>query len=175
GTEVELDKTILEALSDPLTHLVRNACDHGIEPPAERVRAGKPAQGKVVLRARHIGGQIYLEVRDDGKGIDPKAIKRKALQLGLKTAAELDRLGERDLLALILLPGFSTAKEVTDLSGRGVGMGVVKTNIARMGGAVEIDSEPGRGTAFLLRLPLTLAIIPCLMGPAAGARSAVPR
>ncbi|HYT92268.1 MAG TPA: chemotaxis protein CheW, partial [Gemmataceae bacterium] len=175
GTEVELDKTILEALSDPLTHLIRNSCDHGIETPAERLRAGKVAQGKITLAARHLGGQIYLEVRDDGKGIDPQAIKGKALQLGLKTSAELARLGERELLNLILLPGFSTAPEVTDLSGRGVGMDVVKTNISRLGGALEMDSEMGRGTTFLLRLPLTLAIIPCLLVGTAGQRYAIPQ
>jgi two-component system, chemotaxis family, sensor kinase CheA len=175
GTEVELDKTILEALSDPLTHLIRNCCDHGIEPPVARERKGKPAQGRIVLSARHLGGQIHIEVRDDGKGIDPQAIKRKVLEQGLRSSAELARLNDRDLLGLILLPGFSTAAAVTDLSGRGVGMDVVKTNLDRLGGVLEMDSEPGHGAAFSLRLPLTLAIIPCLIVSAGGERYAVPQ
>ena len=175
GAEVELDKTILESMSDPLTHLVRNCCDHGLEPPAERERAGKPPAGRVTLTARHLGGQITIEVRDDGRGLDPEKIRRKALQQGLRTNEELARLGPRDLLALILLPGFSTAAEVTDLSGRGVGMDVVKTNLDRLGGLLEIESEPGRGTAFTLRLPLTLAIIPCLIVAVDGERYALPQ
>src|SRR5262249_13725073 len=151
---------ILEALSDPLTHLVRNCCDHGIEKPERRRHVGKPPAGRVSLSARHLGGQIFIEVRDDGKGVDPEAVRRKAVQRGLRTPAELARLGSRELLGLILLPGFSTAEQVTDLSGRGVGMDVVKTNVDRLGGVLEIDSETGRGTIFSLRLPLTLAIIP---------------
>jgi two-component system chemotaxis sensor kinase CheA len=175
GTEVELDKTILESLSDPLTHLIRNACDHGIEDSSQRERTGKPAVGRVSLAARHLGGQIHLEVRDDGKGIDPTAVKRKALEVGLRTPAELSRLGDKEVLSLILLPGFSTAREVTDLSGRGVGMDVVKTNLDRLGGVLEIDSDPGYGTTFTLRLPLTLAIIPCLIVAAGGERYAIPQ
>jgi two-component system chemotaxis sensor kinase CheA len=175
GAEVELDKTILESMSDPLTHLVRNCCDHGVEPPAERERAGKPAAGRVALSARHLGGQIYIEVRDDGRGLDSEKIRRKALQQGLRTKEELARLSQRDLLSLILLPGFSTAAQVTDLSGRGVGMDVVKTNLDRLGGVLEIESDPGRGTAFILRLPLTLAIIPCLIVAAGDQRYALPQ
>ncbi len=175
GAEVELDKTILESMSDPLTHLVRNCCDHGIELPAERERAGKSPSGRVALSARHLGGQIFIEVRDDGRGLDPDKIRRKALQQGLRSKEELARLGSRDVLALILLPGFSTAAEVTDLSGRGVGMDVVKTNLDRLGGVLEIESEPGRGTAFTLRLPLTLAIIPCLIVAVGGERYALPQ
>ncbi|MBL8799442.1 MAG: chemotaxis protein CheW [Planctomycetia bacterium] len=175
GTEVELDKTILESLSDPLTHLVRNACDHGLETSALRLAAGKPASGRLLLRAHHEGGQIRIEVRDDGRGIDPQAIRRKALEKGLRTAAELDRLSERETLALILLPGLSTAAAVTDVSGRGVGMDVVKTNLEQLGGSLEIESRPGLGTAFHLRLPLTLAIIPCLMVTVDGERFAVPQ
>jgi two-component system chemotaxis sensor kinase CheA len=173
GTEVELDKTILEALSDPLTHLIRNACDHGLEPAEERRRAGKPEDGRIVLSARHLGGRIGIEVRDDGRGIDAAAVRRKALERGLRTPAELARLGDHDVLSLILLPGFSTAREVTDVSGRGVGMDVVKTNLDQLGGTLEIDSAPGRGTTFTLHLPLTLAIIPCLLVSAGGQTYAV--
>jgi two-component system chemotaxis sensor kinase CheA len=173
GTEVELDKTILEALSDPLTHLVRNACDHGIEPAAQRRQAGKPEEGRIVLSARHLGGRIAIEVRDDGRGIDAAAVRRKALEQGLRSPAELARLGDREVLALILLPGFSTAREVTDVSGRGVGMDVVKTNLDQLGGTLEIDSAPGRGTTFTLHLPLTLAIIPCLLVSAGGQTYAI--
>jgi two-component system, chemotaxis family, sensor kinase CheA len=175
GAEVELDKTILESMSDPLTHLVRNCCDHGLESPAERERAGKPPAGCVSLNARHLGGQIYIEVRDDGRGLDPDKIRNKALQQGLRTKEDLARLGPRDLLALILLPGFSTAAAVTDVSGRGVGMDVVKTNLDRLGGVLEIESEPGRGTTFTLRLPLTLAIIPCLIVTVGDQRYALPQ
>jgi two-component system chemotaxis sensor kinase CheA len=173
GTEVELDKTILEALSDPLTHLIRNACDHGIEPAEQRRRAGKPEDGRVVLSARHLGGRIGIEVRDDGRGIDAAAVRRKALEQGLRTPAELARLGDREMLSLILLPGFSTAGQVTDVSGRGVGMDVVKTNLDQLGGTLEISSEPRRGTTFTLHLPLTLAIIPGLLVSVAGQAYAV--
>lgn len=175
GAEVELDKTILEALSDPLTHLVRNCCDHGIETPERRRQLGKSSAGLISLSARHLGGQIFIEVRDDGKGLDPEAIRRKAVQRGLRSASEASRLGTRELLSLILLPGFSTAEQVTDVSGRGVGMDVVKTNVDRLGGVLEIESEPGRGTTFSLRLPLTLAIIPCLIVTAGGERYAIPQ
>jgi two-component system chemotaxis sensor kinase CheA len=175
GTEVELDKSVLEELSDPLTHLVRNACDHGLETPAERQSAGKPPTGKISLSASQIGGQICIEVRDDGRGLDPRRIKNKALQAGLGTEEELARSTEKDLLRLILLPGFSTAREVTDVSGRGVGMDVVKTNLDRLGGTLEIDSSPGTGTAFELRVPLTLAIIPCLIIGSGGRSYALPQ
>jgi two-component system, chemotaxis family, sensor kinase CheA len=163
GTEVELDKSVLELLSDPLTHLIRNCCDHGLETAEQRVRAGKQATGRIVLNARQQGGQICIEIRDDGRGIDAEQIRRKVLESGLRTAADLTRLSDKETLGLITLPGFSTACEVTDLSGRGVGMDVVKTNLDRLGGTLEIDSTPGQGTTFSLRVPLTLAIIPCLL------------
>lgn len=175
GTEVELDKSVLELLSDPLTHLIRNCCDHGLESPAERTRAGKSATGRIVLNASQQGGQICIEVRDDGRGIDAERIRRKALETGLRTAAELARLSDKEALALITLPGFSTAAAVTDLSGRGVGMDVVKTNLDQMGGTLEIDSTLGQGTAFSLRVPLTLAIIPCLMIRAGDQCYAIPQ
>lgn len=175
GSEVELDKTILELLADPLTHLVRNCCDHGVELPDVRTRSKKPPTGTIRLIARQERGQIVIEVRDDGRGIDPDAIRRKALEQGIKRQDEIQRLNERQLYELILLSGFSTAARVTDLSGRGVGMDVVKTNLEQIGGVVEIDSSVGRGTIFMLRLPLTLAIMPCLLLGSGGQRYAVPQ
>lgn len=174
GADVELDKTVLEMLADPLTHLVRNCCDHGIEMPDQRVRAGKPPTGTIRLTARQDRGQIVIQIRDDGKGLDRDAIKRKALQQGIKQREELDRLSERQVYDLILLSGFSTAAAVTDLSGRGVGMDVVRTNMDQIGGVVEIDSILGEGATFTLRLPLTLAILPCLLLSSAGQQFAVP-
>ena len=175
GREVELDKTILEQLSDPLTHLVRNSVDHGIETPAERVAKGKPATGQITLTAAHEDGQVRIEIRDDGRGIDPQAVRAKALAMRLKTESELDRMSPRELMALILLPGFSTARQVTEVSGRGVGMDVVKTNIELLEGSLVIDSLPGLGTAMILRMPLTLAIIPCLIVTVNGERYAIPQ
>lgn len=175
GAEIELDKTILDALADPLTHLVRNACDHGLESTEERQRAGKPPQGVLQLKASHLGDQIWITIEDNGRGIDRQRVRRKALEQRLRTPEELARLDDRDLLALILLPGFSTASQVTDVSGRGVGMDVVKTNVARLGGGIGIESRLGAGTTFTLRLPLTLAIIPTLLVTAGGERYAIPQ
>jgi two-component system chemotaxis sensor kinase CheA len=175
GRDVELDKTILEQLSDPLTHLVRNSVDHGIEAPADRVASGKPAAGQITLAASHEEGQIRIEIRDDGRGIDPQAVRDKALAMRLKTEAELDRMSPRELFSLILLPGFSTAKSVSELSGRGVGMDVVKTNIELLEGSLTIDSHLGLGTSMILRMPLTLAIIPSLIVTVDGERYAIPQ
>ncbi|MFO0909480.1 MAG: hybrid sensor histidine kinase/response regulator [Isosphaeraceae bacterium] len=175
GREVELDKTILEQLSDPLTHLVRNSVDHGIEVPEVRLARGKPAVGRITLSAAHEEGQIRIEIRDDGKGIDPQAVREKALAMRLKTEAELDRMSPRELYSLILLPGFSTARSVSEVSGRGVGMDVVKTNIELLEGSLTIDSHPGLGTSMILRMPLTLAIIPCLIVNVDGDRYAIPQ
>jgi two-component system chemotaxis sensor kinase CheA len=175
GTEVELDKSILELLADPLTHMVRNCCDHGIERPAERGARGKKPVGKIHLEAHHEGNQIRIELRDDGRGIDPVVVRRKVLEKGLKSAAELDALGAKEIQDLIMLPGFSTAESVTDISGRGVGMDVVKTNITQLGGTLRIDSASGEGSTFHLSVPLTLAIIPCLMVEALGERYAIPQ
>ena len=175
GREVELDKTILEQLSDPLMHLIRNSVDHGIEMPEERIAKGKSPVGHIVLSATHEDGQVHIQIRDDGKGIDPQAVKAKALSLRLKTESELERMTPRDLFGLILLPGFSTAKKVTEVSGRGVGMDVVKTNIEQLEGTLNIDSVPGLGCSMVLRLPLTLAIIPCLIVTVGGHRFAVPQ
>ncbi len=159
GMEVELDRSLVEALVDPMTHLVRNALDHGIEPPADRAAAGKPPSGSLVLSAYHEGGRVIVDVCDDGGGIDVAKVKAKALQRGLAGEKELAAMREADIVGLIMTPGFSTADRVTDLSGRGVGLDVVKTNIEKLGGKIEIISEPGSGTTFRLILPLTLAII----------------
>ncbi|MBU1701236.1 MAG: chemotaxis protein CheW [Candidatus Eisenbacteria bacterium] len=175
GQEVELDKSIIEVLADPLTHLVRNCADHGIESPSEREQKGKPSQGKVRIRAYHEGGQVNIDITDDGNGIDPEKMKRKALERGLLTEEEAEKMGDREATRLIFAPGFSTAEKVSDVSGRGVGMDVVRTNIEKLGGTVEIESTCGEGTRINLRLPLTLAIIPSLIVGAAGRRYAMPQ
>jgi len=163
GADTELDKTIIEAIKDPLTHIVRNCCDHGIEKSDVRVRARKPAQGKLSLRAFHEGGQVNIEISDDGAGIDVQVLKNKAVQRGLIRLEQAERMADREALSLVFLPGFSTAAEVTSVSGRGVGMDVVKTNIEKIGGVVELASRPGEGTTLRLKIPLTLAIIPGLV------------
>mgnify|MGYP000238688896 CR=1 FL=1 len=175
GRETELDKTLLEAVKDPLTHLVRNSVDHGIEMPEARKAAGKPTEGVLTLRARHESGQVVVEVADDGAGIDPAKLGRKAVERGLITVAQLDKMSPADILQLIFLPGFSTAAAVTNVSGRGVGMDVVKTNIESIGGTIEVESEAGRGTVCRLRIPLTLAIVPALTVECAGDRYAIPQ
>jgi len=163
GADTELDKTIIEAINDPLTHIVRNCCDHGIEKPEVRIRNGKPAQGTLTMRAFHEGGQVNIEIADDGAGIDVKVLKSKAVQKGLVRPEQAERMTDREVLALIFLPGFSTAAEVTSVSGRGVGMDVVKTNIEKIGGVVDLVSRLGQGTTLKLKIPLTLAIIPGLV------------
>jgi len=164
GEDVELDKTVIESIGDPLTHLVRNAIDHGIEPdPASRERAGKPRQAVVGLHAFHEAGKVVIEVSDDGRGIDTARVREKALQQGLIDARQAEQMSQKELVDLIFLPGFSTAAAVTDISGRGVGMDVVKTNFGRLGGVIDIESTKGRGTVFRVKLPLTLAIIPSLL------------
>ncbi|TFV47223.1 chemotaxis protein CheA [Blastococcus sp. TF02A-35] len=175
GRETELDKTLLEAVKDPLTHLVRNGVDHGIESPEDRKKAGKPAEGVLTLRARHESGQVVVEVADDGAGIDPAKLGAKAVQRGLLTQDALSRMSPADILQLIFLPGFSTAAAVTNVSGRGVGMDVVKTNIEAIGGTIEVESEAGVGTVCRLRIPLTLAIVPALTVECATDRYAIPQ
>ncbi len=162
GETTELDKAIIEAIKDPFTHIVRNALDHGIEAPGERERAGKPRVGTLRLRARQEGGQVTIDISDDGKGIDSGVIKRKAVEKGVITQAKADEMTERDALLLIFAAGFSTAAQVTNVSGRGVGMDVVRTHIEKLGGTVEIQSALGVGTTLTLRIPLTLAIVPAL-------------
>jgi len=175
GSEVELDKSVLEKLADPLNHLVRNACDHGLEPPANRLASGKTEVANLELSARQEGGQILVRVADDGRGIDPGRVKAKALEKGLVGPQDLDGLTDSQAQALILTPGFSTAEKVTDISGRGVGLDVVKTNLESIGGTLQIDSIPGQGTTFSLRLPLTLAIIPALVVRVSGERVCIPQ
>lgn len=175
GQETELDRTIIEAIKDPLTHLVRNAVDHGIGGPADRVAAGKPEEGTLRLRAFHEGGQVTIEIADDGRGIDVERVKARAVERGVVGPEEAERLTERDAFNLIFRPGFSTAEKVTNISGRGVGMDVVKTNIERIGGVVDVQSAPGAGTTFRLKIPLTLAIIPALVVTSARARYAIPQ
>jgi two-component system chemotaxis sensor kinase CheA len=175
GQDVELDKSIIEALGDPLTHLVRNSADHGIEPPEAREADGKPRVGKVRLRAYHEGGQVNIDVTDDGAGIDPARVKSKAIERGILTQEAAERMTDREAIRLIFAPGFSTAAVVSDVSGRGVGMDVVRTNIERLGGTVEVESTPGEGTRINLRLPLTLAIIPSLIVGTGSRRYAVPQ
>ena len=175
GKEVALDKTLIEGLSDPLTHMVRNAVDHGIETPEERQLAGKKPQGSVRLEARHEAGQVVLEIADDGKGIDPRKVVEAAIRKGLVSAEKAQGLSDRDKQALIFLPGLSTVQQVSDISGRGVGMDVVKTNLDRLGGQVEIISEIGKGSTFRIKLPLTLAIIPSLIVSVGKERFAIPQ
>ncbi|MEO5357078.1 MAG: chemotaxis protein CheA [Nitrospirae bacterium YQR-1] len=163
GEDTELDKSIIEEIGDPLVHLIRNSVDHGIEMPKVREAAGKPKSGTVMLSAYQEGNNIVLAIEDDGKGIDHEMLKEKIVEKGLSTYDELDKLSIKEILDFILLPGFSTAKEVSDVSGRGVGMDVVKTNIDKLNGVITIDTEKGRGSRFLIRLPLTLAIIQALM------------
>ncbi len=163
GQETELDKSLLEAIKDPLTHAVRNSLDHGIEPPAEREAAGKNPEGLLLLRAVQEGSHVVIEVADDGAGIAVDKVRQKAIERGVITQERAAQLAERELLQLVFLPGFSTAAQVTNVSGRGVGMDVVRTNVEKIGGKVEIDSRPGKGTTLRLRIPLTLAIIPALI------------
>jgi len=175
GAETELDRTIIEAIKDPLMHVIRNSCDHGIETPEVRIRAGKPPQGLLTLRAYHEGGQVNIEIADDGAGIDVTRLKRKALENGLLRPEQADKLSDREALSLIFLPGFSTAKIVTNFSGRGVGMDVVKSHIEKIGGVVDVFSRLGEGATVKIRIPLTLAIIPGLVITSGGERFVIPQ
>jgi two-component system chemotaxis sensor kinase CheA len=175
GDDTELDRSIIEAIKDPLTHLVRNAVDHGIEDPAEREAAGKPAEGTIVIRASHEGGQVTIELQDDGRGIDLEKVLARGIERGLVDAEAAEALSARETIDLIFQPGFSTADKVTNLSGRGVGMDVVKTNVGRIGGNVEVATGPGVGTTYTLKIPLTLAIVPALLVTSGGERYAIPQ
>ncbi|HRF30699.1 MAG: chemotaxis protein CheA [Azonexus sp.] len=163
GEETEVDKTMIEDLADPLIHLIRNAVDHGVEMPMERQAAGKPTKSLVRLEARQEGDHIVLIIADDGKGMSAERIRAKAIEKGLISEEEANTLDERQSLNLIFLPGFSTKTQISDVSGRGVGMDVVKTNIQKLNGSIEIRSEPGKGSVFIISLPLTLAILPVLL------------
>ncbi|KAA6229303.1 hybrid sensor histidine kinase/response regulator [Campylobacter sp. LR291e] len=163
GEETELDKSIIEEIGDPIMHMIRNSCDHGVEEPATRLANGKPERGVVKLKAYNEGNHIIIEITDDGKGLDATALKMKAMEKNLITKKEADQMNDKEAFALVFKPGFSTAVKVTNVSGRGVGMDVVKTNIEKLNGAIEIDSEVGKGSIFKLRIPLTLAIIQSLL------------
>ncbi|MFZ0866375.1 MAG: chemotaxis protein CheA [Candidatus Sulfotelmatobacter sp.] len=175
GKETELDKTIIEAIKDPLTHLVRNSVDHGIELPKDRVKAGKDRTGRLILRAFHEGGQVHIEITDDGAGLNAERIRKKAVERALINPEQAARMTEREIFNLIFLPGFSTAEKVTNVSGRGVGMDVVKTNVEKIGGTVDVESTAGRGTTVRVKIPLTLAIIPALVVTCSGDRYAIPQ
>ncbi len=175
GKDVALDRSLIEGLSDPLTHMVRNSVDHGVESPDDRAHAGKSRVGKIRIEARHEAGQVVVEIADDGKGIDARKIAEAALAKGLVTQERLRGMSDQDKIALIFLPGLSTATKVSDISGRGVGMDVVKTNLDRLSGQVEIKSEVGKGTLFRIKLPLTLAIIPSLIVAVGRERFAIPQ
>ena len=175
GKDTELDRSLLEAVKDPLTHLVRNAVDHGIEDPDRRTAAGKGTEGTLTLRAYHEGGHVAVEVADDGAGLDVDRIAAKAVEKGLLRADQIPNMDRRDIMAMVFQPGFSTAAKVTNVSGRGVGMDVVKTNIENIGGAVSVDSTPGEGTVWRLTIPLTLAIIQALTVDCGEHRYVVPQ
>jgi two-component system chemotaxis sensor kinase CheA len=174
GEETEIDKAIIEEINDPLVHLIRNAADHGIESPGERRQAGKPEQGTVFLRASHEGGNVVIEVEDDGKGMDVQLIKDKAVRNGIITKEQAEHMQTQEALNLIFLPGFSTKEVVTDISGRGVGMDVVKTNIEKLRGKVLVQTELHKGSKIVLKLPLTMAIIETLMVKAGDEIFAIP-
>jgi len=175
GNATELDKILIEAIKDPLMHVVRNSIDHGLETPDKRALVGKSAEGRLLLRAFHEGGQVNIEISDDGAGINIPEVKRKALERGLLTSDQARLMDDQEVMKLIFLPGFSTSEKITDISGRGVGMDVVKTNIERIGGKISIQSEPGQGTTLKIRIPLTLTIIPALIVTAGGDRYAIPQ
>ena len=175
GEETELDRQVLDIIKDPLTHMVRNSCDHGLEMPDERRQAGKSETGVIALNAYHEGGHIIIEIADDGQGLDPQKIKEKAIRNGITTEAECANLTEQQLLQFIFRPGFSTAAQVTSVSGRGVGMDVVRNNIEEIGGTIELSSKVGQGSKFTVKIPLTLAIASALIIECAGERFAIPQ
>ncbi|RCS50661.1 hybrid sensor histidine kinase/response regulator [Bremerella cremea] len=175
GGEVEVDKTIIEAIGDPLTHMVRNSVDHGVEMPEQRMKNAKEPTGTITLRAYHQAGKVRIDICDDGGGIDTKRLKEKAVSKGIVTAERAAQMSERDAVWLIFHPGFSMAEKISDVSGRGVGMDVVRTNIEKIGGAVDIESKLGKGTTIQITLPLTLAIIPSMLIRSHGRRFAIPQ
>ncbi len=174
GEETEIDRGIIEELNDPLVHMIRNSCDHGIEPPEEREKAGKPKQGTIMLDADQEGNNIILKISDDGKGMDAEKLKEKAIEKGIISQEQANNMSEREAFQLIFAAGFSTAAQVSAVSGRGVGMDVVRTNIQKLKGMIEIESELGKGTTFIIKLPLTLAIIQGLLVKVDGETFAIP-
>jgi two-component system chemotaxis sensor kinase CheA len=174
GEDTDLDKNLVEALADPLVHLVRNAVDHGVETPDERAAKGKPREGVLILKASQEGDHIQLSIRDDGKGMNPDLLRAKVVEKGLMDEESAARLDDKECYNLIFLPGFSTKSEISDVSGRGVGMDVVKTRISQMNGIVEIDSVEGKGSNIIIKVPLTLAIMPTLMVKLGGQAFALP-
>ena len=175
GSETELDRQVLELIKDPLTHMIRNSADHGLEQPAERRKAGKPEAGTITLAARHEGGHVIIEISDDGRGLDPVRIGARAVSQGLVSEEKLRRMSEDEIRRFIFFAGFSTAAAITSVSGRGVGMDVVKTNIERINGVVDVNSKLGFGSQFLIKIPLTLAIVSALIVGTAGERFAIPQ
>ncbi len=175
GADTELDRQVLELIKDPLTHMVRNSADHGLEGPEDRVAAGKPEKGTITLAAYHQGGHIIIEVKDDGKGLDVDAIKKKAIKSGLHSEADLEKMTDAQIHKMIFAAGFSTAAKVTSVSGRGVGMDVVRNNIELIGGSVDLKSVQGKGTSFIIKIPLTLAIVSTLIVESSGDRFAIPQ
>ena len=175
GADTELDRQVLDLIKDPLTHMVRNSADHGLEMPADRARAGKPEQGTIRLSAYHEGGHIIICIADDGRGLNTEAIKAKALANGIVSEVDLEKMTEAQIHKFIFAPGFSTAAKITNVSGRGVGMDVVRTNIDQIGGTIEVKSVPGEGSSFIIKIPLTLAIVSALIVEAAGDRFAIPQ
>src|SRR5690242_9837484 len=175
GAETELDRQVLDLIKDPLTHMVRNSADHGIEDPARRQASGKPEKGTIRLSAWHEGGHIIIEVADDGRGLDVQRIKAAAVARGLATEAEIEKMPDAQAFKFIFTPGFSTASQVTNVSGRGVGLDVVRANIDEIGGTIDVKTVPGRGTSFTIKIPLTLAIVSALIVEAAGDRFAIPQ
>jgi two-component system, chemotaxis family, sensor kinase CheA len=175
GAHTELDRQVLELIKDPLTHIIRNAADHGLEQPAERLAAGKDETGRVRLNAYHQGGHIIVQISDDGRGLDVERIRRKAVQNGLATEAELATMPDAQIFRFVLRPGFSTASAVTAVSGRGVGMDVVRVNVEKIGGMLDLESTPGHGACFTMKIPLTLAIVSALIVGCAGTRFAIPQ
>ena len=163
GEKTELDKRMIDELADPLIHMVRNSADHGVESPADRIAAGKPRQGKVTLNAFHRGNRIYVQVRDDGRGMDPELLRQKAITKGLISATDAERLTRSQCFQLIWEPGFSTAEQITEVSGRGMGMDIVRSKIEGLNGSIDVESEVGQGTCFTIKLPLTMAILPSLL------------
>src|SRR6201990_2738174 len=173
--DTELDRQVLDLIKDPLTHMVRNSADHGLETPAERAASGKPEQGTMRLSAYHEGGHIIICIADNGRGLNTERIKQKAVQNGIVTESELEKMSEAQIHKFIFAPGFSTAAAITSVSGRGVGMDVVRTNIDQIGGTIDVKSVPGEGSSFTIKIPLTLAIVSALIVEAAGDRFAIPQ